>query len=83
MGVTVGFELVTRADCHLCEVMETELRPLLDRHGLRLTLLHVDLDAELLERFGEVVPVLLRDGQPVAKVRLEPGQAERLIRRRR
>ena len=78
-----GFELVTRVGCHLCDVMEAELRPLLADHGLSLGLRDVDQDAVLLERYGEVVPVLLRYGRPVAKVRLEPGQALRLIRRRR
>lgn len=78
-----GFELVTRTGCHLCDVMEAELRPVLSDHGLHLALRDVDEEKELLERYGDVVPVLLRDGRPVAKVRLEPGQVERLIRRRR
>lgn len=77
------FELVTRAGCHLCDVMAEQLRPALANHGLSLGLRDVDQDVELLERYSDVVPVLLRDGRPVAKVRLAPGQAERLIRRRR
>ena len=83
MGVGPSFELVTRSGCHLCDVMEAELLPLLADHGIQLGLRDVDHDADLLERFGEVVPVLLRDGRPVAKVRLKRGQAERLIHRRR
>ena len=77
------FELVTRAGCHLCDVMAEQLNPVLAVHGLSLEFRDVDQEAELLARYGDVVPVLLRNGRPVAKVRLQPGQAERLIRRRR
>lgn len=78
-----SFELLTRQGCHLCEAMEEEVRPLLRDRGLALSLVDVDSSPPLAERFGDVVPVLLRDGLPVAKVRLRPGQAVRLIRGRR
>jgi glutaredoxin len=74
-----GFELVTRAGCHLCD----EMAAVLDQEGLDYSLRDVDGDAELCARFGEVVPVLLRDGRPVAKVRLTPGELARIVARRR
>jgi Glutaredoxin-like domain (DUF836) len=83
MGVAPRFTLVTRRDCHLCEVMEAVLRRVLPDHDLDLELRDVDADAALRARFGNIVPVLLRDGLPVAKVRLTEDQALRLVRRRR
>jgi len=77
------FELVTRPGCHLCDEMEALLLRVLPQHGLSLGYRDVDADADLLGRFGEVVPVLLRDGKPVAKVRVTETQLVRLIRRRR
>lgn len=81
MGVT--WTVVSRRDCHLCR----EMLDLLDREGSRLgveyTVVDVDEDAALRERFGDVVPVLLRDGKPVAKVRLDAAILTRLARRRR
>jgi hypothetical protein len=39
----------------------------------------IDQDAELRARWGDTVPVLLRDGTAVAKVRLDEPQLRRLI----
>ncbi len=73
------FELVTRKGCHLCDEMAAEL----DRAGLAYASLDVDLDPELRARFSDVVPVLLRDGKPVAKVRVDAARLRRLVRRRK
>jgi hypothetical protein len=83
MPLTSTFELVTRAGCHLCDEMEAVLLSVLPRHGMALGYRDVDAEPELLERFSDVVPVLLRDGAPVAKIRLSEASLERLIRRRR
>ena len=77
------FELLTRPGCHLCEEMATVLEDVLPRHGLTWRPRDVDSDPELRRRFGEVIPVLLRDGRPVAKIRLDEAGLERIIRRRR
>ena len=82
MGIAGTFELVSRVDCHLCQEMEKIVRPVLAAHGLELGYRDVDAEPELLERFSDVVPVLLRDGRPVAKIRLSATQVERLLRRR-
>lgn len=71
--------LVTRRDCHLCD----EMKRVLDAEGARYTTIDVDADPALRARWGDIVPVLLRDGKAVAKVRLAPRQLERILRRRR
>ena len=73
------FELVTRHGCHLCDEMAAEL----ESAGLGFTSLDVDREPDLKARFGEVVPVLLRDGKPVAKVRVDAALLRRLVSRRR
>jgi hypothetical protein len=55
----------------------------LEAAGVDFTSLDVDRHAALRERFGEVVPVLLRDGKPVAKVRVDAARLRRLVCRRR
>ena len=77
------YELVTRAGCHLCDEMAALLDEVLPAHGLAWAPLDVDGDPALRERFGEVVPVLLRDGKPVAKIRLDLRALERIVRGRR
>lgn len=77
------FELLTRAGCHLCDQMASVLDAVLPGHGLGYEPVDVDDDPELRRRWGEIVPVLLRDGKPVAKVRIDERQLERIVRRRR
>ena len=83
MGVSPQFQLLSRPRCHLCHEMETLLREVLPELGLEFSVHDVDSDPEWRRRFSGVIPVLLRDGQPVAKVRLDRRQLIRLAKRRR
>ena len=83
MGVSPQFQLLSRPRCHLCHEMEDLLREVLPGMGLAFTVHDVDSDPAWRSRFGEVVPVLLRDGKPVAKVRLDRRQLIRLAERSR
>ena len=73
---------MTRAGCHLCDEMAAVLDRVLPQLDLGYRTIDVDRDPELERRFGEVVPVLLRDGRPVAKVRIDRRQLIRIVRRR-
>ena len=77
------YELVTREGCHLCDEMAVLLDEVLPSHGLSWSPRDVDADPELRARFTDVVPVLLRDGTPVAKVRVDRRSLERIVRGRR
>ena len=78
-ATSLQFQLVTRHGCHLCDEMAAQLQGA----GLGFSSLDVDEDPLLRARFGEVVPVLLRDGKPVAKLRVSAARLRRLVRRRR
>lgn len=77
------YELVTRHDCHLCDEMAALLDEVFPAHGLHYSLRDVDADPELRRRYTDVVPVLLRDGVPVAKLRTDLRTLERIVGRRR
>jgi hypothetical protein len=62
--------------------MASLLDEVLPEFGQIYSLRDVDSDPGLRTRFGDVVPVLLRDGLPVAKVRLDRRTLERIVRRR-
>jgi hypothetical protein len=76
------YELVTRDGCHLCDEMAAVLDEVLPVHGLTWAPVDVDADPELRARYSDLVPVLLRDGKPVAKIRVDPRDLARIIRRR-
>ncbi|QWT45696.1 glutaredoxin family protein [Azospira inquinata] len=68
-----GFALLGRNYCHLCHDMEAALEPLLAPLGLPVQTVDVDQFPELEERWGELVPVLLHEGQEVCHYFLDPA----------
>ncbi len=75
--------LLTRPKCHLCDEMRVVLDEVLPGLDLDYREVDIDNDPQLVERYGESIPVLLRDGRAVAKVRIEPSQLRRIVARRR
>ena len=69
MSDTPFFILYSRSWCHLCEDMLAALRALAG-DGWRVDVVDVDADPELVERYDELVPVLLgcRPGQPPTRL---------------
>ena len=51
--------LLSRSYCHLCHEMEAAIAPLADEFAVRVAVLDVDADPLLVERYDELVPVLL------------------------
>ncbi|MBX0322781.1 glutaredoxin family protein [Halomicroarcula sp. F13] len=76
----VSVTVYTREDCHLCaEAVDTIERVAADEGvELDLSLVDVDTDEELRERYGERVPYVLLDGSPAFKYRVD----ERRLRRK-
>jgi uncharacterized membrane protein len=80
----LGAQLYIRAGCHLCEVAEAEVKRQAVRLGIELEVELVDVDsagepAELLQRYGERVPVLALGGREYAAPLL-PTVLERALR---
>jgi len=63
--------LYSRAWCHLCEEMLSQLQQL-GVVGLRIEVIDVDGDADLECRFGEDVPVLMHGDTELCRHRLDP-----------
>lgn len=69
--------LITRADCHLCDVAKEALDRVCAVTGESWRELDVDADPELLAEYSDRVPVVLLDGQEHGYWRVEE---ERLLR---
>lgn len=59
LGGQMGYVLISRKGCHLCE----EAEALLEAQGIVYTLQDVDADENLRKLYTFRVPVLLREGQ--------------------
>ena len=68
-------ELVARPDCHLCELLLEQLRPLLTE-SVELAVLDVDEDEDLLRRYWLRIPVLLGNGEELSGYPLDLSRLE-------
>jgi glutaredoxin len=67
--------LYTRDGCHLCE----EAQEVLGRFGISPTIVDIDADPNLCERFDACVPVVEIDGQIRFRGRVEPRLLRRIV----
>ncbi len=67
--------LYYRQDCHLCEQMLAELHAIYG-DGLQLSLVDVDSDAALKQRYGLQVPVLMGGATLLGLGRLDRSSLE-------
>ena len=79
MGATVT--LYTRVRCHLCDVAKGVLEDVRREHPFELTIVDVDTDAELADRYGGEVPVVVVDGRKAFKFRVDPAALRALLSR--
>jgi hypothetical protein len=63
-GATPILELITKAECHLCEDAREVVAGVAGRLGVAWSERRIDGDPALVERYGEEVPVVLVDGVP-------------------
>lgn len=72
MAGTLDVELITRRDCHLCDVALAMLQRVSEEIPMRLVLRDVDADADLRERYDWRVPVVRAGGREVAEGVITP-----------
>jgi glutaredoxin len=53
--------LYGRDECHLCHDMLEQLRSIQNDYGFRLEIVDIDKHADLLDKYGALVPVLVHD----------------------
>ncbi|MBI1900840.1 MAG: glutaredoxin family protein [Planctomycetia bacterium] len=68
--------LYTRQGCHLCD----DAGEILQRYGLEPTLVDIDRDPELKQRYDCCVPVVVIDGQERFRGRVDEVLLRRLLR---
>jgi hypothetical protein len=55
--------VVTRVDCHLCDVAKDAVERIAAEVGVGWTSVDVDADPRLLDEYSDLVPVILVDGK--------------------
>ena len=70
--------LYSRVGCHLCDVMKEQIEKYAGRYAFSLDVVDIDKDERLRAEYDWDVPVLLVDGEKIAKYRLDEAM---LVRR--
>lgn len=73
--------LITRADCHLCDVAKEAIARVAEQAGVGWREVDVDSDPHLLEEYWDRVPVILLDGKEHGYWRVEEERLLRDLRR--
>lgn len=66
--------LLTREHCHLCGPARAVVQAVCARTGERFTEIDVDADADLQGEYGQLVPVVLVDGEFVSSYRITDAE---------
>jgi len=61
--MSLKFILYSRSACPLCEDMEDELRPFVEKYSITVNRLYIDNETALQDLYGDKVPVLTFDDE--------------------
>jgi glutaredoxin len=78
---TPRLTLITRVDCHLCDVAKEAIARVAEQAGVDWVAVDVDSDPALLEEYWDRVPVILLDGKEHGYWRVEEERLLRDLRR--
>jgi len=56
--MSLNLILYSRSNCPLCEAMEDELRPFIEKYSITVKRQYIDNEATLQKLYGDKVPVL-------------------------
>ena len=76
----IRLPLLTRPGCHLCDDMKALIHRTDECHRMRLEEVDISSNAELVRQFGSEIPVLMRDGQVVARTHATKDELLALLR---
>ena len=73
--------VVTRVDCHLCDVAEDAIARIAAEAGVGWCTVDVDADPALLDEYSDLVPVILVDGRMHGYWRVEEDRLRAALAR--
>ena len=72
--LTARVQLLGRPGCHLCDNARRVVRAVCDPRGVAWAEVNVDEDPDHAQRYGELVPVVLVEGEQVGYYQIEPDR---------
>ena len=82
MSIPVRVTILSRNDCHLCEVVYQIARRLQSELHVEVQTVSIDNDKVLMERYGARIPVVLLDGVEHFVGAVTEGELRHAIKKR-
>ncbi len=79
----VEVTILSRHECHLCDVVERMARQVQAEVPFTLTRRNIDEQADLAARYGDRVPVVLIDGRETFAGKVTEGDFRRAVKKAR
>jgi hypothetical protein len=79
----VTLTLLSKPGCHLCEEVRSLIEELQPRWGFTIEETDITRDAELFARYRYEIPVLLKNGQEIARGRINEAELLEIVARPR
>lgn len=73
--------LYSKPDCHLCDLVKQVIHDVARRRRFRLEVRNILNDPADLQKYGQAIPVVLVDGQEIARFRLTGHDLEAALSR--
>ena len=80
--LVISLTIYSRPGCHLCDEMKAVVQRVAGSVPLTVEEIDISRDAELDERYGLEIPVLMVDGKKAAKYRIAEGELLRILKQR-
>jgi hypothetical protein len=81
-SLMVQLTLYSRPGCHLCDEMKAAVARVAKTAAVQVEEIDISNDADLEERYGLEIPVLLVDGKKAAKYRIGDEELRRIVQGR-
>ena len=79
----IDVTILSRPDCHLCDVVERMAKHMQAEMPFTLTRMNIDEQADLVARYGDRVPVVLIDQVEALSGKITEGDFRRAVKRAR
>ncbi|MGY8815189.1 MAG: glutaredoxin family protein [Gammaproteobacteria bacterium] len=75
MSKAVEFFLYTKPNCSLCDILIGAL----DKKGVAVQVINIEVDSELMHRYGARIPVLVADDKEICEGSLDSESLDRFL----
>ena len=80
MPEPIRIDIYSRPGCHLCDEAKAAIEPFRERYAVVLRTINVESSADLENRYGSDIPIVLVNGEEAFRHRVDRTELERKLK---